>query len=366
MGPGTGVVSADGGVFTDGSAGFFGSLGGVALAAPPVAISPTPSGLGYWLVAADWGVFSFGDAPFLGSLGNLSLAAPIVDLAVTPSGERYWLAGADGGVFAFGDAMYLGSASSGEDGDVVAIAAARDGSGYRLVVGDADVRFGSLAEQSDKYFLRSWPGRPVDVVALDGPRILVLTDDGRVTIRGSGRIDNQRRIDEARAALATASVPNYALVARGNWGFFCLGTSLSFVVEGAMVDHSIDGADLCEIEGYTIESLHDWSSPIDAAHNSVVAGHAVGLVWPRAKIAAQRPRASCRLGHGGRAASCSARTAAHAATHAADEAVDGSPRWPSAVPRRTARASTGGFRHRIPGAGTGAIVIAATSASVRV
>lgn len=39
-------------------------------------------------------------------------------------------------------------------------------------------------------------------------------------------------------------------------------------------------------------------------------------------------------GHGGRGASCEVRTAAPAAAHAVDDAVDGSPRWPSAVPGR--------------------------------
>ena len=51
---------------------------------------------------------------------------------------------------------------------------------------------------------------------------------------------------------------------------------------------------------------------------------------------------------------------------AADDAVDGSPRRPSADPGRAASASTGGFRHRTSGVGTGAIVIASTSTSVRV
>jgi hypothetical protein len=57
---------------------------------------------------------------------------------------------------------------------------------------------------------------------------------------------------------------------------------------------------------------------------------------------------------------------APAAAHAADDAVEGSPRRPSAVPARAASASTGGFRHRISGVGTGAIAIASTSTSVRV
>jgi hypothetical protein len=61
------------------------------------------------MVAADGGVFSFGTAPFYGSMGGVHLAAPIVAMASTPSGDGYWLLGADSGVFTFGDAPYLGT-----------------------------------------------------------------------------------------------------------------------------------------------------------------------------------------------------------------------------------------------------------------
>jgi hypothetical protein len=37
-------------------------------------MAATPSGKGYWLVAADGGVFSFGDAGFFGSEGGKPLA----------------------------------------------------------------------------------------------------------------------------------------------------------------------------------------------------------------------------------------------------------------------------------------------------
>ena len=36
------------------------------------------SGLGYWLVASDGGIFTYGDAGFFGSAGSLALNAPIV------------------------------------------------------------------------------------------------------------------------------------------------------------------------------------------------------------------------------------------------------------------------------------------------
>jgi hypothetical protein len=62
-------VSTDGGVYTFGDAGFYGSLPGlgIAPAAPVVGMTRTPDGAGYWLVGADGGVFTFGDAPFYGS-----------------------------------------------------------------------------------------------------------------------------------------------------------------------------------------------------------------------------------------------------------------------------------------------------------
>ncbi|MDA8270436.1 MAG: hypothetical protein M0Z39_03375, partial [Actinomycetota bacterium] len=68
-----------------------------------------PDGHGYWLVGADGGVFTFGDAGFYGSMAQVRLAAQIVGIAPTPDGHGYWLVGADGGVFTFGDAGFYGS-----------------------------------------------------------------------------------------------------------------------------------------------------------------------------------------------------------------------------------------------------------------
>jgi hypothetical protein len=76
-----------------------------------MAIRSTPSGQGYWIVGSDGGVFTFGDAGFYGSLGDVALEAPITDLEPTPSGAGYWLLGQDGGVFTFGDAGFYGAAT---------------------------------------------------------------------------------------------------------------------------------------------------------------------------------------------------------------------------------------------------------------
>ena len=77
------LVASDGGVFTFGNAGFFGSLAGQHLNAPIVGLLPTPDDQGYWLVASDGGVFSFGDAAFFGSEGDHHLNGPVVGIAST-------------------------------------------------------------------------------------------------------------------------------------------------------------------------------------------------------------------------------------------------------------------------------------------
>ena len=110
--PGYWQVGADGGVFTFGSAGFYGSTGSMRLNKPVVGMAPTPDHRGYWLVASDGGVFAFGDAQFYGSTGGMVLNKPIIAIIPTFDGGGYWLIASDGGVFAFGGARFYGSMGS--------------------------------------------------------------------------------------------------------------------------------------------------------------------------------------------------------------------------------------------------------------
>lgn len=72
------LVASDGGVFTYGTAQFYGSMAGKHLNSPITGIVATSDDRGYWLVAQDGGVFAFGDAAFSGSMGGKTLAAPVV------------------------------------------------------------------------------------------------------------------------------------------------------------------------------------------------------------------------------------------------------------------------------------------------
>ncbi len=134
------LVASDGGIFSFGDAGFYGSTGGTQLNRPVVGMASTPTGHGYWLVASDGGIFSFGDAGFYGSTGGTQLNRPIVGMASTPTGHGYWLVASDGGIFSFGDAGFYGSTGGTQlNRPIVGMASTPTGHGYWLVASDGGI-----------------------------------------------------------------------------------------------------------------------------------------------------------------------------------------------------------------------------------
>jgi Glycosyl hydrolases family 43 len=138
--PGYWQVGSDGGIFSFGSAQFYGSTGSIHLNKPVVGMAATPDGNGYWLVASDGGVFAYGDAHFYGSTGSITLNKPIVSLLPTLDGGGYWLIASDGGVFAYGDAKFYGSTGSDDlSSPVTAAATSFLGGGYWMADADGQV-----------------------------------------------------------------------------------------------------------------------------------------------------------------------------------------------------------------------------------
>jgi hypothetical protein len=190
------LVGSDGGIFSFGSAGFHGSMGGITLQRPVVGIVPTADRGGYWLDASDGGVFSFGDTQFYGSIPGLglhpagsglsnSLNAPIVGMVPSHDQAGYFMVASDGGVFAFGDAKFAGSCPGigGCSGAAVAVMPDASGNGYWLVTATGNVyTFGDAP-----YF--GAPGRQVSpitsaVATPDGKGYWILDGDGQVFAYG--------------------------------------------------------------------------------------------------------------------------------------------------------------------------------------
>jgi hypothetical protein len=166
-----------------------------------VGIVPTKSRHGYWLDASDGGIFSFGDAGFFGSIPGLglhpagsglpnSLNAPIVGMVPSTTGQGYFMVASDGGVFAFGDAKFAGSCPGigGCSGAAVAVMPDHSGNGYWLVTSTgAGTAFG------DAPFFGSPPPESVAVVDAvptpDGQGYWLLYANGAVYTFGDAAAD---------------------------------------------------------------------------------------------------------------------------------------------------------------------------------
>jgi hypothetical protein len=180
------TVASDGGIFSFGDAAFHGSMGGRHLNAPMVGMAPTADGGGYWTVASDGGIFSFGDAVFHGSTGAIRLVKPVVGMAATADGGGYFLVASDGGVFTFGDAVFHGSMGGQRLAEpIVGMAATTDGGGYWLVGAD-----GGIFSFGDAPYEGSLPGiglRATAVAVLataTGQGYIIVTADGRAVSFG--------------------------------------------------------------------------------------------------------------------------------------------------------------------------------------
>lgn len=174
--PGYWELGADGGIFSFGSAQFYGSMGGKHLNAPVVGMAATPDGKGYWEVGSDGGIFAFGDAGFYGSAGSLHLNKPVVGMAPTLDGKGYWLVASDGGIFSYGDARYLGSMGGAHlNQPMTGMAVTADGMGYWEVASD-----GGIFNFGDAIFMGSMGGTPLNkpIVGMAGHYWEVASDGG--------------------------------------------------------------------------------------------------------------------------------------------------------------------------------------------
>src|SRR5436190_10846331 len=185
------LVASDGGIFAYGDAAFYGSTGGLKLISPIVGMASTPTGNGYWLVAADGGIFAYGDATFAGSTGGLKLVSPIVGMAATPTGKGYWLVAADGGIFAYGDADFFGSTGAMKlTSPIVGIAPAKGGQGYWLMAGDGGIfAFGQapFVGSLPGTGLCKWPKGERIVASATGGGYWIVGDDGSAWAFGDAR-----------------------------------------------------------------------------------------------------------------------------------------------------------------------------------
>jgi hypothetical protein len=134
------LMGEDGGIFSYGNAQFYGSMGGTRLNQPVNGLERTDNSGGYWLVAYDGGIFAFGNAQFFGSMGGQRLNQPVIGMERTKSGNGYWLFARDGGIFAFGDAQFYGSlGGQAISAPIISVQRTASGQGYWMLGADGKV-----------------------------------------------------------------------------------------------------------------------------------------------------------------------------------------------------------------------------------
>ena len=236
--PGYQLVASDGGIFSFGGAGFYGSEGAKPLNRPIVGMAATADGGGYWLVASDGGIFAFGDAGFYGSEGAKPLNRPIVGMAATADGGGYWLVASDGGIFAFGDAGFFGSEGAKPlNRPIVGMAATADGGGYWLVASD-----GGIFAFGDAGFYGSEGAKPLNrpivgmAATADGGGYWLVASDGGIFAFGDAGFygsEGAKPLNRPIVGMAaTADGGGYWLVA-SDGGIFAFGDAGFYGSEGA-------------------------------------------------------------------------------------------------------------------------------------
>ena len=249
------LVGSDGGIFTFGSAQFYGSTGSLKLQRPVVGITPTANDGGYWLVASDGGIFSF-NTGFYGSIPGLglhpagsglphSLNAPIVGMVPTAGGGGYFMVASDGGVFSFGDASFEGSCPGigGCAGKAVAVAPDASGNGYWVVTSTGNVYtfgdapyFGAPGPQSSAItsMVRTPNGQGYWILDADGQ----VFHFGNAAGLGGVPVDSTGGLDPASAIAATSDGFGY-------WVTSAVGAVYPFgnaPDDGSMVGTRLNGA----------------------------------------------------------------------------------------------------------------------------
>lgn len=229
-------VARDGGVFTFGTAHFYGAMAGKPLNKPIVALVPTATGRGYWEVGTDGGVFAFGDAvsPANNPLPAMKLNGPVVG-AARSGAQGLQLVGSDGGVFSLGGAPSLGGmAGRPLNKPISAIVTTQSGRGYWLIGGDGGVfNFGDAQLPA---------ANPLPGMRLNGPIVgaarvgaqglqLVGSDGGVFSLGGAANYGSAGGLHLAAPVAGVAAAAD----GKGYWldaadgGLFAYGPSAPFL-----------------------------------------------------------------------------------------------------------------------------------------
>ncbi len=220
----------------------FAATNRVKVNAPAVAIANAGSTSKYWIATTDGGIFSQGGATFYGSMGGKHLNQPVTSMATRPQYDGYWLQGGDCGVFAFGGAKYQGRYAQSATDFCRAIVSTPSGNGYWQVsryghifaYGDAAAYSGSIDASIKKTNTGAYgiiPGLPANgIVAaartVSGKGLILLAANGATYAFGDAPYHGNAPVNYAAGkrttAIATDNKNGY-IVAANDGAIYGLG-----------------------------------------------------------------------------------------------------------------------------------------------
>lgn len=147
-GTGYSILNTGGGIYTFGSARYYGNLIDHGYPGPATALAMTPTGNGYAILTASGGLYTFGDAQYFGNLIDHGYPGPAVSVAYTPSGHGYNILTSFGAIYSFGDALYFGNLlDHGYPGPAASLAYTSTGLGYSILT-----TFGGIYSFGDAHY----------------------------------------------------------------------------------------------------------------------------------------------------------------------------------------------------------------------
>ncbi len=192
-GGGYSILTSFGGIYSFGSARYYGNLIDHGYPGPAKGLAGMPRGDGYQILTSFGGIYSFGAATnhYYGNLIDHGYPGPAVAVAMTPTGNGYAILTSFGGLYTFGDAAYFGNLlDHGYPGEAVALSYTPSGNGYAILTaggglymfGDATGRYyGNLIDHN-------FPGPGVSLAySLSGSGYSILTASGGIYTFGDAQ-----------------------------------------------------------------------------------------------------------------------------------------------------------------------------------
>ena len=180
--PGYNILTAGGGIYSFGTALYYGNLIDHHYPGPAAGLAETPGGHGYNILTDSGAIYSFGDAQYFGNLLDHGYPGPAVSLAFTPTGSGYSILTRSGGLYTFGAAPYFGNLIDHHyPGQAAGLAYTPSGGGYWILTREGAIDSFGDAQYYGNLIDHHYPGPAASLAASSAGYGILTTGGGLYT-----------------------------------------------------------------------------------------------------------------------------------------------------------------------------------------